>query len=155
MEEYKAFTCSFSQISKRLTTQVKVSSQFCKSKANGTWTAVWDTGATMTCISSNIVRALELIQLGKQSNSTAGGIVESPIYCIDILLPNNVAANNFIVQEVELIDCDLLIGMDIISHGDFSISNHDGTTKFTFRIPSIEHSDYVKEYDELHKNLSE
>lgn len=38
--------------------------------------------------------------------------------------------------------------MDIISYGDFTISNYNGKTIFSFRTPSIIHTDYVKEYNE-------
>ena len=38
-----------------------------------------------------------------------------------------------------------LIGMDIINRGDFAVSNRDGATTFSFRIPSIESFDFVKE----------
>ena len=37
----------------------------------------------------------------------------------------------------------VLIGMDIITSGDFSVSNYNGKTVFTFRTPSQERIDYV------------
>ena len=37
-----------------------------------------------------------------------------------------------------------LLGMNIISTGDFAVSNYRGRTKFTFRSPSIAHVDYTK-----------
>ncbi len=39
---------------------------------------------------------------------------------------------------------DVLIGMDIISNGDFAVSNYDGKTYFSFRLPSQEHVEYKK-----------
>lgn len=39
---------------------------------------------------------------------------------------------------------DVLIGMDIISNGDFAISNYEGRTQFSFRIPSQEHIEYKR-----------
>lgn len=39
---------------------------------------------------------------------------------------------------------DVLIGMDIISLGNFSVSNYNGKTQFTFGIPSQADTDYVK-----------
>jgi hypothetical protein len=42
-------------------------------------------------------------------------------------------------------DVDLLIGMDIILLGDFSISNGDGKTLFSFAIPPFENkTDYYE-----------
>lgn len=34
--------------------------------------------------------------------------------------------------------CDVLIGMDIISPGDFSVTNQGDKTAFLFRLPSME-----------------
>lgn len=40
---------------------------------------------------------------------------------------------------------EMLIGMDIISHGDFAFTNQDGKSCFSFRIPSKTKIDYVEE----------
>ena len=40
---------------------------------------------------------------------------------------------------------DVLIGMDIISKGDFAISNYDEKTQFSFRLPSQKDVDYKQE----------
>jgi len=40
-------------------------------------------------------------------------------------------------------DSDVLIGMDIISLGDFAVTNFQEKTVFTFRIPSVERIDFV------------
>lgn len=42
-------------------------------------------------------------------------------------------------------DSDLIIGMDIITQGDFSITNFGGRTLFSFRIPSLHSIDYESE----------
>lgn len=68
-------------------------------------------------------------------------------YVIDIILPNNVIIQNVIGSCSNLgDDIDMLIGMDIIRHGDFSITNKYGGTTFSFRIPSIKEIDYAEEY---------
>lgn len=41
---------------------------------------------------------------------------------------------------------DLLIGMDVIILGDFSISNYNNKTTFSFRIPSIQETYYVRQF---------
>lgn len=43
----------------------------------------------------------------------------------------------------DLGDVDMLIGMDVISKGDFAVTNVGGITTFSFRIPSQETIDYV------------
>ena len=40
---------------------------------------------------------------------------------------------------------DVLIGMDIINRGDFAVSNRNGATSFSFRIPSVEDFDFAAE----------
>lgn len=41
-------------------------------------------------------------------------------------------------------DIDVLIGMNIISLGDLSVTNYEGKTVFSFRVPSQGCTDYVK-----------
>lgn len=40
---------------------------------------------------------------------------------------------------------DILIGMNIINLGDFAVTNKNGATKFTFRVPSQTDIDFVLE----------
>ena len=42
-----------------------------------------------------------------------------------------------------MLGTDVLIGMDVINNGDFAVSNHGGVTKFSFRLPSQGHIDFV------------
>lgn len=97
--------------------------------------ALWDTGATCTAISSNIVNALGLKPVDKAENYTAAGKRVVDVYYIDIILPNRVRIQDVKVTECILADFDVLIGMDIISMGDFAISNGNGKTHFSYCIP--------------------
>lgn len=38
---------------------------------------------------------------------------------------------------------EVIIGMDIINRGDFAVSNRNGATTFSFRIPSVESFDFA------------
>jgi hypothetical protein len=42
---------------------------------------------------------------------------------------------------------DVVIGMDIVTRGDFAVTNRDGRTTFSFRIPSQSHIDFVADDD--------
>lgn len=44
-----------------------------------------------------------------------------------------------------------VIGMDIITMGDFCISNYGNNTVMTFRFPSLETIDYCKEVNDLNR----
>lgn len=106
--------------------------------------AQWDTGATGTCISKEIVEKLNLLPTGKVKVSTPSGIGTMNKYIISLILNNEVRIPNLIVMDSEIgkQGIDVLIGMDIISIGDFAVSNFEGRTQFSFRIPSQGHVEY-------------
>ena len=136
-----AFTKKENSIVKRLTTPAKAKYQ--NQILEGI--ALWDTGATITCISNHIVNSLKLIPLGKNQIKTPSGFKEVNTYLIDVILPNNVGVQNVLVCDSDIGEqgIDFLIGMDIITLGDFVVNNHNGLTTFSFRIPSKECTDYV------------
>ena len=114
-------------------------------------TAIFDTGATNTCISKKIVDALGLVSAGAKITGTAAGPIECETFLVDVGLPNQVTVQGVEVSnpEIDGADFDVLIGMDILNLGDFAISNFEGKTTFTFRIPSIKRTDYGDEIEKL------
>lgn len=70
---------------------------------------------------------------------------QSETYLVNIRLPNSVAFMGVRVTKGNLGDADVLIGMDIISQGDFAVTNLGGLTKFSFRVPSATHIDFVED----------
>jgi len=111
------------------------------------YTAVWDTGASGSVITQAIVDALGLTQISVQGVYGVSGKTLAEVYMVTIIMPGGTAIfKDFRVTKGHLHpDIDLLIGMDIINKGDFSVSNFDGITKFSFRVPSHEHVDYATE----------
>ena len=98
--------------------------------------ALWDTGATGSCISKGLASHLNLSPIDMCIVRGVSGSTKSNVYLIDILLPSNVSINN--VRVSEFLDngaFEIIVGMDIINFGDFAISNKDGKTIFSFRIP--------------------
>ena len=99
--------------------------------------AAWDTGATNTVIAPEVVQALGLSPNGKQALSTFGGIVESDTYLIDLCFENGYRiANLRVLSGEDYSDYDVLIGMDVITKGDFCVSTVNDETVFTFRMPA-------------------
>jgi len=99
--------------------------------------AVWDSGATTTCISKNVAEKLGLKPIGISRHHTAAGIVDCNDYIIDILLPNRIVIGGVRVSDFDGNDgLGALIGMDIITIGDFSITNAGKRTVVSFRVPS-------------------
>ena len=121
--------------------------------------AIWDTGATNTVITSKVVSELGLRPSGKVKVRGVGpaGIQQehdSNTYLINVHLPNNVGLIGVRVSENSLEGTDVLIGMDIITAGDLAITNHNGKTTFSFRVPSCEEIDFVGEINEHNRHFS-
>ncbi len=108
--------------------------------------AVWDTGATNSAISKKVVDKCSLISTAVTEVRHAGGVTErAKVYFVNIFLPNRVICPKIHVTEATLLgEEDILIGMDIISQGDFAVTNFNNRTMFSFRMPSARHIDFVK-----------
>lgn len=151
MSKPPAFTLKSNGISRTLITDVSISEAFDphiqKPPVNlKKYKAIWDTGATGTCITTKVAQECGLIPTGQCQIGTAGNTIDDAnTYLISILLPHNFGIPSLTVMEVkEIGGADLLIGMDIITLGDFIITNKDGKTVLTFRSPSIECFDFVE-----------
>jgi len=114
------------------------------------YTAIWDTGATNTIITQKVVNDLGLKPIGMTQLSTANDKKDAPVYLVAIFLPHFVYFPELMVAEATVTsDAEVLIGMDIISQGDFAVTNKDGKTVFSFRMPSVECIDFVKQIENL------
>ncbi len=107
--------------------------------------AQWDTGATTTCISQAVIDRLSLVPIGQSIINTPSGQRISDQYIVDVMLRNNVIVKDVVVigSEIGAQGIDVLIGMDIINHGDFVVTNYNGQTHFSFRVPSQGNLDFV------------
>ncbi len=145
----KSFTVEYPGISNELRTPCGVSEAY--DPANGIqnhpqlvqFTGLWDTGAMRTCISKRLVERLNLKPIGMANMGHANGTSEVPTHMVNIGLPNNVGFHSLVVLECDLGGADVLIGMDIISKGDFAVTNTGGKTLFSFRIPSTQKIDFL------------
>jgi len=117
---------------------------------------LWDTGATNTVITKTVIDGLNLQPSGRTVVRTVGqgsGFNEYEVntYLVNLFLPNNVVVAAVPVSEGGIAGGDVLIGTDIIAMGDFAITNCDGRSCWTFRMPSVEEIDFVKEIQEHNK----
>lgn len=151
MSKFEAFTIKYNGRSNVLTTKCHICEGYTPGNGSAApplieFSALWDTGATNTVISKKVVQDLNLKSVGKVPMNHADGQTLVDRYIINIMLPNGVGYRMVSVLCSGLQGTDMLIGMDIIGSGDFSITNVNGKTVFSFRIPSVSEVDYVKEH---------
>jgi len=116
--------------------------------------ALWDTGATVSSIDKNLAKSLSLIPIGKLPVRHAEGVTIQDVYTFNVQLLNQ----NFNINVPQAVSGNfgnqnfhMLIGMDIISLGDFFFgqsADSDGkiVSYFSFAIPSIDRKiDFAKE----------
>lgn len=115
--------------------------------------ALWDTGATGTVITKKVADELGLTPTGFTNSYNANGQCIVNTYLINIRLPNGVGVHTLRVTEGVLTGFDVLIGMDVISRGDFSITCKNGKTVFSFQMPSTHETDFVSEFNEEVKKV--
>jgi hypothetical protein len=108
--------------------------------------ALLDTGATNTSISDTLADSLGLRTVESYKVESAGGIHTADGYIIDVALRNMVSFTDIrSATFVKNDQFDIIIGMDILTQGDLAITNGNGRTVVSFRVPpDPEHTDYVK-----------
>lgn len=108
----------------------------------------WDCGATQSSISSELAEELNLKPFTSQNVDSTSGTDISKIYDIDYVVRSSNRTIQVYASEAKDLrrrgNIDLLIGMDVISLGDFAISNYKGKTYFSFRYPSQGSIDFTK-----------
>ena len=143
-----AFTTTYDGRSNVLANKVRISEAFDPNRPPKElppeFTAIWDTGATNSVITQKVIDQCGLKATGMTVVHTAQGSTTTETFLVGIFLPNKVVLNEVRVSKGIFRDADVLIGMDIISHGDFAVTNKDGKTVFSFRMPSTECIDFVK-----------
>jgi predicted aspartyl protease len=152
-----AFTTTYNRITRVLANEVYVSQAFNRSSfptppkpediGAKKFVSIWDTGATGTVISQKVIDecGLKPISLARVNTASQKDVLTT-VYFVSIMLPNKIIIPQLRVIKGSIAGgADVLIGMDIISNGDFSVTNCEGKTVFSFRIPSIEAIDYVKQ----------
>ena len=146
LEESRSFTLRSQGLLKELRTPVHVSFNRKMPDRSLSLSAIWDTGATICSIQAEIAKKLGLAPIGYFPVGGVHGVQDVLFYIVDLYLPNNVVVHN--VEACEMAPeagCDVLIGMNVITMGDFAITNYKGKTMFSFRMPSFENIDFLKQ----------
>jgi len=106
--------------------------------------SLWDTGASVSLISARVAKVLGLESIGKSGVSGYNeGVDVKDTFLIHVGLPTGDIVTNIMAMEFDSDEYDVVIGMDVICKGDFAITNKDGCTTFSFRIPSEMEIDFL------------
>ena len=149
---FQAFTVKYTGSANRIITQISITAAY--DPANPPTptpklvptSALWDTGATRSVITPSVAKSLGLISTGSDVVNHFGGSSLKPTYLVNVYLPNGVAIAGVVVTECEeTAQFGFILGMEIITKGDFSITNINNQTCVSFRYPSMKEIDYVKE----------
>jgi hypothetical protein len=113
-----------------------------------TFQALWDTGTRESLITSPAITKLDLKSKGEGEISGTGGTGRSRLFDVDIIFNNGYEKLNWNVYEypgAKNKKYGLVIGMDIISLGDFAITQKNGKAFLSFRTPPKRTIDFEKE----------
>ena len=94
---------------------------------------MWDTGSSATILSHRLVTELHPTPFQKGGIVGIGGETDGNTYLLHVFLPTGDVVTCHEVYEAN-IDCDAIIGMDIITKGDFHLESRSGRTTFIFSI---------------------
>ncbi|HVT60978.1 MAG TPA: SEC-C metal-binding domain-containing protein [Thermoanaerobaculia bacterium] len=152
-QSFRAFTWKANGIAHRIITEVNVFEAFDPAQPPAppptavSTLALWDTGATGSMVSTAVVASLGLIPTGKVKIRHAVGEDIRNTYLVNVGLPNRVGISGILASECHAAggDFGFIVGMDIITSGDFALTNVGGKTWLSFRTPSCEVIDYVAE----------
>ena len=117
--------------------------------------AFWDTGATNSVITPNIAQQLMLSPIDSARIVGVNSEGLAPVSLVHISLPNNVLLLSRRVTIAKIGEgADMLIGMDIISLGDFLISNANQKTSFSFVMPPFPvQPDWVERSNQINNGI--
>lgn len=152
---YTAFTINYNFIVEEIFSPATISNYFNPSDKIETKKALWDTGASGSIINMSLADQLQLPLVGKRTIQTADGTSEVNEYVIKLFLPNRVVFNEMLVCGSNLgSGTDILIGMNVIQVGDFSISNAQRKTMFSYCVPPFENKmDFVQRAEQKNQRI--
>lgn len=99
--------------------------------------ACWDTGSNVTVIANDIARELELEEHAGMTGYNLGGESYYKRYTARINFGNGIVVDGKVLGRDKISKDDrigIVVGMDIISLGDFKLLSLKGKTEFSFEV---------------------
>lgn len=113
----------------------------------------WDTGCNMTCITEDLATQLNLPRCRPMEIKTPHGTTSyTTTVVVALKLPNGQIRQSVEVCVAKMVDADMLIGMDLITQGDFALSrNQYGEVIMSICMPPLMSIDLKPIADEVNK----
>ncbi|MDR3189208.1 MAG: aspartyl protease family protein [Prevotellaceae bacterium] len=148
--QIQALTGHYPSINNRIITPVELKNVLTQQVLQTT--GLWDTGATNSVVTKSAAKALGLRAITRAIARGVHGKKRVNVYYVNITLNKTNITLNARVTECEELSFDnsvgLLIGMDIITMGDFAVTNYQGKTVMSFRVPSVQKIDFMETFED-------
>jgi hypothetical protein len=147
---HQALSFYFTQRQNRIVTPVKLFSIPFNASLSLSTDALWDTGASMSAITPEIQNKLKVKPVDIKTITGIHSTQEVNVVFITLELPNSVIKKNIKVAVCNITsNVGMILGMDIISLGDFALSNGNNQTLISFAAPPFQEKiDFLKrQYD--------
>ena len=146
MAEVKTYTITYDEVQKSIIIPAVLEHNNRAAKVR----ALVDTGAVASYVMQWVVDGLDFPETGNiyqvkfgEDEAIRSSVVANLILSSDVSFTNK----EFTVLKDSNRDYDAIIGMNILSRTDFSISNYNGHTVFSFQLPSQEEIKYGDAFD--------
>ena len=138
------------QNNKKIITPVNLFSIPYNSSLSLSTDALWDTGASMSAITPDIMNKLKITPIDKKTIAGIHSTQVVDIVYITVELPNSVIKKNIEVAVCNIpSNVGMILGMDIILLGDLALSNGNSQTLLSFAVPPFkEKIDFSKRRNE-------
>ena len=148
--KHSTFSYYYEKKQSKIITSVDLYSIPFNSSLSLTTNALWDTGANMSAITPEIQQKLKLTPIDKKSIAGIHNTQVVDVVLITLELPNSVIKKNIKAAVCNMTsNYGMIIGMDIISLGDFALSNGKEQTLFSFAVPPFQEKiDFTKRQNE-------
>jgi hypothetical protein len=133
----KPLIYAFTRLQKRIVTPAHLYSVSSVVPKDTVTNALWDTGAMISVVSPRIKNELGLVRIDSVPMIGVSGKSENvDRVLVTVELPCGILKRNIVAAVSEFQpDIGIILGMDIITLGDFSLLNGQGRTVFSFTTP--------------------
>jgi hypothetical protein len=136
MPDKPSLTYNYVKLQRRIVTPVYLYGVSAPTPKDTVTNALWDTGATISAITPHIQQELGLVPVDTKHVRGVTGTQKVPIVMLTLELPNDLLKQNIKVAVCNFSnDLGLIIGMDIITLGDFALLHGNNRTEFSFTVP--------------------